>query len=205
VEYRLPALPYSFSALEPYIDTLTMEIHHDKHHEAYVHNLNVALEKHPDVAKIPLEELLCDLSLVPQDIKDAVRNNGGGHYNHSMFWKLMSPQGGGEPVGHVGKEIIKQFDDFDKFKSIFSLHAKQRFGSGWAWLSVDKKGGLIITSTANQDTPLIDGLVPVLGLDVWEHAYYLHYQNRRPDYIQAWWNVVNWEEVEKNYCAIVGR
>lgn len=204
MHYKLPELPYVVGALEPYIDALTMEIHHDKHHAAYVHNLNVALEKHPDVAIIPLEELLCDLNAVPEDIRDAVRNNGGGHYNHSLFWTIMKKDGGGQPVGKVQEEIIKQFGSFDQFKDIFNHKAKKVFGSGWAWLSVDTKGDLAITSLPNQDSPLSHGLVPIMGLDVWEHAYYLHYQNRRPDYIEAWWHVINWDEVEQNYRGIVG-
>lgn len=198
-KYTLPKLPYSYDALEPHIDSLTMQIHYTKHHQAYVDNLNAALDKHPELYDKPLEDLIKNLDSVPEDIRTTVRNNGGGHINHSFFWLIMSPKGGGQP-----KELVKQaidgcFGTFDAFKEKFNAAAKTRFGSGWAWLCLDKDGRLVVTSTPNQDSPLSDGLYPILGLDVWEHAYYLKYQNRRPDYITAWWNVVNWDQVEKNY------
>ena len=182
-----------------------MEIHHTKHHQGYVNKLNAALEKHPDVAQKSLEELLKNQEALPDDIRLAVRNNGGGHYNHSLFWRLMSSVGGGEPRGMVAEGIKRHFGSFDAFKQQFNAAAKTRFGSGWAWLSVDATGALQVTSTANQDTPLAENLQPIMGLDVWEHAYYLQYQNRRPDYINAWWNVINWDIVEENLRAIHGR
>lgn len=199
MEYTLPSLPYQYGALEPYIDTLTMEIHHTKHHQAYINNLNSALCDFPETKKRPLVDLLADLSSVPEQIRVAVRNNGGGTFNHSMFWKLMKHDGGGNPIGKVGEEIAKAFQNFEQFQDIFNTAAKTVFGSGWAWLSVNGNGDLLVTTTANQDSPLSAGLTPIMGLDVWEHAYYLKYQNRRPDYIQAWWHVINWEQVEENY------
>lgn len=199
--HTLPDLPYAHNALEPHIDARTMEIHHGKHHQGYVNNLNAALEGHPDLQNKSVEELLKDLNAIPEDIRTAVRNNGGGHANHSLFWPCMSPDGGGQPDGDLATAINATFGSFDGFKEQFSKAAATRFGSGWAWLCVDNNGKLVITSTPNQDNPLSDGLNPILGLDVWEHAYYLHYQNRRPDYIAAWWNVVNWEQVAKNYAA----
>jgi len=197
--HELPSLPYDFNALEPYIDAKTMEIHHGKHHQGYVNKLNNALEKHPNLQSKTVEELLKDLGSVPQEIRTAVRNNGGGHANHSLFWPCMSPNGGGTPGGELAEAINKKFGNFENFKEQFSGEAAGRFGSGWAWLCVDDNGGLQLLSTPNQDSPLSDGLDPILGLDVWEHAYYLNYQNRRPDYIKEWWNVVNWSQVEKNY------
>jgi superoxide dismutase, Fe-Mn family len=199
--HKLPNLPYDTNALEPHIDAKTMSIHHDKHHQGYVNNLNAALEKYPDLQNEALVELLADLEAIPADIRTAVRNNGGGHANHSLFWRCMSPQGGGEPQGNMAEAINKSFGSFDNFKEQFTKAAATRFGSGWAWLCVDGNSKLIVTSTPNQDNPVSEGLVPILGLDVWEHAYYLHYQNRRPDYIAAWWNVINWDEVAKNLAA----
>ena len=201
--HTLPALPYDFAALEPYIDTQTMQIHHGKHHQAYVNNLNAALDKHAELHKKTLEDLLRAINSVPEDIRTAVRNNAGGHHNHSLFWTIMAPAGkggGGEPGGALADAIKKTFGDFTKFKEQLAGAATSRFGSGWAWLAL-AGGKLEVSSTANQDSPLMDGKVPVLGLDVWEHAYYLKYQNRRPDYITAWWNVVNWPEVGKRYEA----
>jgi len=200
MSYTLPPLPYSFDALEPYIDAKTMEIHHDKHHNAYVTNVNKALESAPDFAKLSIEELCAQIGKVPENIRTAVRNNGGGHLNHSMFWKLMKKGGGGEPSGDLGGAITKAFGSFADFKTKFAAAGTTRFGSGWAWLLV-KDGKLAIESTANQDNPIMDGGKPVLGLDVWEHAYYLKYQNRRPDYIEAWWSVVNWAQAADNYAA----
>ena len=196
--HELPTLPYPYDALEPHIDGRTMEIHHGKHHAAYVNNQNKALEGHSDLQKKSITELLSDLNSVPESIRTAVRNNGGGHFNHSMFWKLMQRGGGGKPSGDLGDAIDAAFGSFDDFKTRFSQAGTTRFGSGWAWLHV-KGGKLQIDSAPNQDSPLMDGGKPILGLDVWEHAYYLNYQNRRPDYIQAWWNVVNWSAVEENY------
>ena len=195
--HQLPPLPYGFDALEPHIDAKTMEIHHDKHHAAYVNNLNAALEKHPDLQSKSIEDLLREINKVPEDIRTAVRNNGGGHMNHTMFWKLMGPKAGGSPSGALGDAIKAAFGSFDGFKEQFAKAGVGRFGSGWAWLLNDG-GKLSIVSTPNQDNPLMEGKTPILGLDVWEHAYYLKYQNRRPDYIGAWWNVVNWAEVNKN-------
>lgn len=199
--HELPKLPYSYEALEPHIDARTMEIHHTKHHQTYVNNLNAALEKHHNLQTKSVEELIKDLNAVPEDIRTAVRNNGGGHLNHSMFWPMMSSHGGGEPKGDLVAAIKSAFGDFASFKDQFSKAAAGRFGSGWAWLCIDKSGKLVINSTPNQDNPISDGLKPILGLDVWEHAYYLKYQNRRADYVAAWWNVVNWEQVAKNYGA----
>ncbi|MCI0454437.1 MAG: superoxide dismutase [Candidatus Dadabacteria bacterium] len=199
--HELPKLPYNYDALEPHIDARTMEIHHTKHHQTYVNNLNAALEKRPALQSKSVEELVKDLNAVPEDIRAAVRNNGGGHLNHSMFWHMMSPHGGGEPKGDLVSAIKSSFGDLAGFKDQFSKAATGRFGSGWAWLCLDKGRKLIINSTPNQDNPISDGLKPILGLDVWEHAYYLKYQNRRADYITAWWNVVNWAEVAKNYAG----
>jgi Fe-Mn family superoxide dismutase len=199
--FTVPPLPYAFDALEPYIDKLTMEIHHDKHHGAYVTNLNKALEQAPALQDKPVEKLLEDnCSIVPEQIQTAVRNNGGGHVNHSMFWQILAPGAGGSPVGNVAQAINSTFGTFDTFKEKFNAAATGRFGSGWAWLIKGSKG-LQIISTANQDSPIMEGHYPVMGLDVWEHAYYLKYQNRRPEYIAAWWNVVNWPEIEKRFNA----
>ncbi len=200
MSFTLPPLPYSFDALEPYIDAKTMEIHHDKHHNAYVTNLNKALESAPDLGKLSIEELCAQLGKVPDAIRTAVRNNGGGHLNHSMFWKLMKKGGGGEPSGDLGGAINSAFGSFADFKTKFAAAATTRFGSGWAWLLV-KDGKLVVESTPNQDNPIMDGGKGVLGLDVWEHAYYLKYQNKRPDYIEAWWSVVNWAQAAENYSA----
>ena len=194
--HQLPALPYDFGALEPHIDTQTMQIHHGKHHQAYVNNLNAALEKHPELQSKSVEDLIKGINGVPEDIRTAVRNNGGGHANHSMFWHLMAPHAGGAPTGPVADAIASSFGSFDAFKEEFAKAAMGRFGSGWAWVIQDG-ARISIMSTANQDNPLMEGKRAVFGLDVWEHAYYLKYQNRRPDYIGAWWNVVNWAEVNK--------
>ncbi len=198
--HELPSLPYGHDALEPHIDTRTMEIHHGKHHQGYVTKLNAALEKHGDLQGKSVEDLIGDINNVPEDIRGAVRNNGGGHANHSLFWQVMAPGGGGEPGGALADGINDAFGDFASFKTAFSNAAATRFGSGWAWLVLDG-GGLVVESTPNQDSPLMDGKTPILGLDVWEHAYYLNYQNRRPDYVAAWWNVVNWEEVARRLQA----
>jgi Fe-Mn family superoxide dismutase len=198
--YSLPSLPYAYDALEPHIDKRTMEIHHTKHHQTYITNVNKALEAHADLAAKPIDDLMRGLASVPESVRTAVRNNGGGHANHTFFWQIMGPNCGGEPKGAVAEAIKSAFGSFDNFKQQFTTAATGRFGSGWAWLSVDK-GKLVVESTANQDTPLSEGRTPVLGLDVWEHAYYLNYQNRRPDYITAFWNVVNWPEVEKRFGA----
>jgi Fe-Mn family superoxide dismutase len=199
--FTLPALPYAHDALEPHIDKMTMEIHHGKHHQAYITNLNKALESAPALASASLEELLANnCAAVPEAIRTAVRNNGGGHWNHSMFWQIMGPGKGGAPVGNLAAAITGAFGGFDAFKEKFSAAAVGRFGSGWAWL-IKNASGLEIISTANQDCPLMDGKFPVMGLDVWEHAYYLKYQNRRPEYIGAWWSVVNWQEAEKRFNA----
>ncbi|MBI2821811.1 MAG: superoxide dismutase [Acidobacteria bacterium] len=198
--FSLPPLPYSPDALEPHIDKMTMEIHHGKHHNAYVTNLNKALESAPDLANKTVEALLANnCGAVPENIRTAVRNNGGGHANHSMFWQIMVPKGGGKPVGKLAAAIDAAFGGFDSFKEKFAAAAVGRFGSGWAWLLKDQAGKLEISSSANQDSPLMEGKFPVIGLDVWEHAYYLKYQNRRPDYIAAWWDVVNWQEAEKRF------
>jgi len=200
-KHELPNLPYAFDALEPHIDARTMEIHHGKHHGGYVAKLNGALEQHPELLDVDLEELLGNLAGVPEGIRTAVRNNGGGHANHSLFWPLLSPNGGGDPMGPLGEAIRSAFGSVDSFKERFNDAAANRFGSGWAWLALDRSGGLQVLSTPNQDTPLMDGLTPVVGLDVWEHAYYLNYQNRRPDYIAAFWKVVNWEQANANFEA----
>jgi Fe-Mn family superoxide dismutase len=201
--FTLPPLPYAFDALEPYIDARTMEIHHGKHHAAYVANVNKALESAPGLSNRSLEELLANnCAAVPENIRTAVRNNGGGHANHSMFWLLMAPQpAGGKPVGQVAEAITATFGSFEKFREVFDQAAMTRFGSGWAWLVKSPGGKLDVYSTANQDSPIMEGKYPVMGLDVWEHAYYLKYQNRRADYVSAWWNVVNWQEVEKRFRA----
>ena len=199
--FTLPELPYENSALEPNIDAKTMAIHHDKHHQGYVNNLNAALEAYPDLQKKSVMELLSDLNSVPEEIRTAVRNNGGGHANHSMFWPSMSPKGGGVPSGKLGDAIDETFGSFDEFKAQFAKAGMTRFGSGWAWL-VFGADGLSIISTANQDNPISQGLIPLLGVDVWEHAYYLNYQNRRGDYLDAWWNVVKWDYVSASYTAV---
>jgi superoxide dismutase, Fe-Mn family len=198
--HELPPLPYPKDALEPHIDAQTMEIHHGKHHNAYVTNLNKAIAGKGDLENKPIEQLISNLSAVPEDIRTAVRNNGGGHANHSMFWKIMGPNAGGKPSGKLAEDINTAFGSFDAFKEKFEAGGAGRFGSGWVWLVV-KNGKLEIMSTANQDNPIMEGIKPVLGCDVWEHAYYLKYQNRRPDYLKAWWNVVNWSEVNKYYEA----
>ena len=197
--YTLPDLPYAYDALEPYIDEETMHLHHDKHHNTYVTNLNAAIEKHPELGEKKVEELLADFSSVPEDIQTAVRNNGGGHANHTFFWEILGPNAGGEPTGAIKEAIEETFGSFEDFKEEFKTAATGRFGSGWAWLVV-KDGKLAITSTANQDSPLMDGQTPVLGLDVWEHAYYLKYKNVRPDYINAFWSVVNWDKVNEYFA-----
>jgi Fe-Mn family superoxide dismutase len=199
--FELPPLPYAFEALEPHIDAMTMQIHHDKHHATYTTNLNKALEGHPNLAGKSIEELLGDLDAVPESVRTAVRNNGGGYANHNLFWTIMSPNGGGQPSGDLADAINDAFGSFDAFKEKVANAATTRFGSGWAWLYVDGSGKLAVSSTPNQDTPLMEGNTPILGLDVWEHAYYLKYQNRRPDYISAWWNVVDWDAVADNYAA----
>ncbi len=197
-KFELPDLPYAYDALEPTIDTDTMNIHHTKHHNTYVTNLNAALEGHADLQDKSLEDLISDLDALPEDIRTAVRNNGGGHANHSLFWEILSPEGGGKPSGALAEDIEKTFGSFEKFQEEFEQAAATRFGSGWAWLVLND-GKLEVMSTPNQDNPIMEGKTPLLGLDVWEHAYYLKYQNRRPEYIKAFWNVVNWEQVEKNY------
>lgn len=196
--YELPQLPYAYDALEPHIDKETMNIHHTKHHNTYVTNLNNAVSGKSDLENKSVEELISNMDAIPEDIRTAVRNNGGGHANHSFFWQIISPNGGGTPSGALAEAIDSKFGSFDSFKDEFAKAATGRFGSGWAWLVVDN-GELAITSTPNQDSPLMEGKTPILGLDVWEHAYYLNYQNRRPDYIQAFWNVVNWDEVGKHF------
>ena len=194
--HELPPLPYAYDALEPHVDEETMRIHHGKHHAAYITKLDAALEKHPDLQSKSLDELMGDLASVPEDIRTAVRNNGGGHWNHSMFWQVMGPNAGGDPTGKVAEAITASFGNFDSLKDQFAKAAVGRFGSGWVWVVVDGDT-LSVVSTPNQDNPLMDGKCAILGLDVWEHAYYLNYQNRRPDYVKAWWNVVNWVEVNK--------
>lgn len=199
--FTLPSLPYAFDALEPHIDAQTMQIHHGKHHQAYVTNLNAAVEKAPEIASWSLDQLNRDIAKVPESVRTAVRNNGGGHWNHSLFWTLMVPKSGGEPSGNVAGEITKAFGDFAKFRDAFKAAAVGRFGSGWAWLVANSDGSVAIESTPNQDNPLMEGKHALLGIDVWEHAYYLNYQNRRPDYVDAFWNVVHWGEVAKRYDA----
>jgi Fe-Mn family superoxide dismutase len=196
--FTLPALPYANDALEPHIDAKTMEIHHTKHHQAYVNNLNAAIEKAPELANKSLDDLMRGINSVPESVRTAVRNNGGGHWNHSLFWQIMGPGKGGEPTGKLADAIKSAFGDFAKFKEQFAAAGAGRFGSGWAWL-INDGGKLSITSTPNQDNPLMEGKTAILGLDVWEHAYYLKYQNKRPDYIAAWWNVVNWDAVAQRY------
>lgn len=198
--YTLPDLPYAYDALEPYIDVETMHLHHDKHHNTYVTNLNAAVEKHPELAEKSVEELISSMSTIPEDIQTAVRNNGGGHANHSFFWEILAPNAGGEPTGDLKAAIDETFGSFDELKAEFKTAATGRFGSGWAWLVLDN-GTLKVTSTANQDSPLMEGQTPVLGLDVWEHAYYLKYKNVRPDYIEAFWNLVNWEKANEIFSA----
>lgn len=199
MSFQLPPLPYSADALAPHIDARTMEIHHGKHHNGYVTNLNKALESAPDLASKSIEELLAnECAAVPEQIRTAVRNNGGGHANHSLFWKIMAPKGGGKPSGDVAGKIEEAFGSFDSFKEKFNNAAATRFGSGWAWLVQDGSGKMQVYSTPNQDSPLMQGHTPIMGLDVWEHAYYLNYQNRRPDYVSAWWNVVNWDQIAEN-------
>jgi superoxide dismutase, Fe-Mn family len=199
MKHILPELKYEHNALEPYIDEMTMSIHHGKHHAAYVNNLNAALEKYPELQEKSLEELLISLEAIPEDIKAAVRNNAGGHYNHSLFWSIMAPNAGGAPVGELAEKIKERFGSFEELKDLFGKAAVGRFGSGWAWLVISKAGSLEIISTPNQDSPISEGHKPLLALDVWEHAYYLKYQNRRPDYIKEWWNVVDWNEVSNRY------
>jgi Fe-Mn family superoxide dismutase len=208
--YELPPLTYANNALEPNVDARTMEIHHDKHHQAYITNANNALKDHADLLAKPVTELIADLTVVPEAIRTAVRNNAGGHANHTFFWTIMGPNGGGAPKGKLAEAITSKFGSFDAFKEAFEKAGATRFGSGWAWLVVNKAGELEVVSTANQDSPLMGKAVagvegtPVIGCDVWEHAYYLNYQNRRPDYLKAWWNTVNWDQAEKNYLAAKG-
>lgn len=202
--HELPALPYAFNALEPHIDAQTMEIHHDKHHAAYASNLNKALESAPDLQSKSVEDLLKDLASVPEGIRMAVRNNGGGHYNHTLFWSIMSPSGGGDPSGDLADAINSKFDSLDALKEAVNKAGMTRFGSGWTWVVVGSDGNLDVTSTPNQDSPVSGGATPILGIDVWEHAYYLNYQNRRAAYLGAWWNVVNWDEVASRYAAAKG-
>lgn len=202
--HELPKLSYDHAALEPHIDAQTMQIHHGKHHQAYVNNLNAALEGQADLQSKSIEDLVTNINSVPEKIRTAVRNNGGGHLNHTMFWEIMGPNAGGEPSGALAEEINSKLGGFAKFKEDFAKAGVGRFGSGWAWLVIDKNGALAITSLPNQDNPLMEGQKPVMGVDVWEHAYYLKYQNRRPDYLAAWWNVVNWSEVAKRYAKYRG-
>ena len=196
--YSLPSLPYPYDALEPYIDKMTMEIHHTKHHQGYINNLNSALEKYSEFHNLELEEILKNLNQLPEEIRTTVRNNGGGHYNHTLFWEIMKPNGGGEPKGKLKEEIEKNFGSFEEFKNLFSEIAIKHFGSGWAWLVITSDKKLKVYSLPNQDSPLMNGDIPIMGLDVWEHAYYLKYQNRRNEYVEAWWNIVNWDKVEDN-------
>lgn len=201
MSHTLPALPYAYDALEPHIDALTMEIHHSRHHQTYVTNLNAALADLPELAALPLEALLARIDSLPAQVQGAVRNHGGGHANHSLFWQVMSPQGGGEPDGELAAAIERDLGGLESFRQAFTQAALSRFGSGWAWLVVDGRGKLQVVSSANQDSPLMEGLTPILGLDVWEHAYYLKYQNKRPDYIAAFYNVIDWDEVARRYVA----
>ena len=198
--HELPPLPYDYTALEPIIDEKTMHLHHDMHHAAYVKNLNAALDKHPELPAKSAEDLIRDLNSVPEDIRSAVRNNAGGHVNHTMFWQIMKPKGGGDPSGDIAAQIKADFGDFESFKKLFNETTAKQFGSGWGWL-IFKAGKLAIVTTANQDNPISQGSYPILGNDVWEHAYYLKYQNKRPDYLAAWWNTVNWDEVNKRFAA----
>lgn len=202
--FELPQLPYPYNALEPHIDARTMEIHHSKHHAAYTNNLNNALQSAPDLQGKAIEDLLADLTAIPESIRAAVRNNGGGFANHGLFWTVMGPKAGGEPGGSLGSAIASAFGSIASFKEALSKAAIGQFGSGWGWLAVDTSGSLKVLSTANQDSPISMGMTPILGVDVWEHAYYLHYQNRRPDYVAAWWNVVNWAEVQARYDRAMG-
>ncbi|TVQ96525.1 MAG: superoxide dismutase [Deltaproteobacteria bacterium] len=202
--HTLPALPYAHDALEPHIDARTMEIHHSRHHQGYVNNLNAALEGHPALQEKALDELIADLDALPESIRTAVRNNGGGHHNHSLFWTVMGPGKGGTPTGAVADAISGTFGSFDTFKEQFKKAGATRFGSGWAWLSVDGSGALVVESTANQDSPVMHGNTPILGVDVWEHAYYLHYQNRRPDYLEAFFHVIDWDQVGANLARARG-
>ena len=202
--HELPALPYDFGALEPHIDEQTMHIHHGKHHAGYVRNLNAALEKHSGLADWPVEKLVAQLSEVPEDIRTAVRNNGGGHANHTLFWSIMGPNGGGNPTGDLADAISGAFGDFDSFKQQLTAAATGRFGSGWAWLTLDSGGKMSVESTPNQDNPLTEGRTPILGVDVWEHAYYLKYQNRRPDYLAAWFNTIDWNAVGQRHSEAIG-
>jgi Fe-Mn family superoxide dismutase len=201
MSFELPPLPYGYDALEPFIDVETMQIHHDKHHQTYTDKLNAVLEKYPDLQSKPVEELLKDLDSVPEEIRPAVRNHGGGYLNHSSFWLMMKKGGGGEPEGDLAEAIRGEFDSFEEFKKQFSAAAATVFGSGWAWLVKDSAGKLAIVKTPNQDSPISQEQFPLLGIDVWEHAYYLKYQNRRPEYIEAWWNIVNWDQVGENFKA----
>lgn len=203
MSHTLPALAYAYDALEPHIDALTMEIHHSRHHQTYITNLNAALAELPELAALPVDELLARFDSLPVSVQGAVRNHGGGHANHSLFWQVMSPQGGGEPGGELAEAITRDLGGLDAFKQAFTQAALSRFGSGWAWLVVDKAGRLQVVSSANQDSPLMEGLVPVLGLDVWEHAYYLKYQNKRPDYIAAFYQVIDWDEVARRYRQVL--
>lgn len=196
-KHVLPRLPYAYNALEPYIDEKTMSIHHSKHHQAYVDKLNAAIEKHPELSKKPLPDLLKNLNSVPEDIRTAVRNHGGGHFNHSLFWEMMAPKSGGEPKGEIAAAIKKEFVSFESFKQKFSDTAAAHFGSGWGWLAVNSEGKMLVYSTPNQDSPIMQNHSPLLGIDVWEHSFYLLYQNRKPEYIQNWWNVINWKKVEE--------
>jgi len=203
--YEVPPLPYDYSALEPYIDTQTMQLHHDKHHAAYVNNLNAALKDNSQFSSMNVDDLMRHIQDVPDSVRTAVRNNGGGHSNHSMFWQIMTPNGGGQPTGALASAIDSTFGSFEAFKTQFNDAGVKRFGSGWAWLVLDQSGKLSVISSANQDSPLMDGMYPVMGNDVWEHAYYLKYQNRRPDYLNAWWNVVNWDAIAQRYAQGGGK
>ncbi|SIN74481.1 superoxide dismutase, Fe-Mn family [Singulisphaera sp. GP187] len=200
-EYSLPPLPYDYDGLEPHISAKTMQFHHDKHHQAYVNNVNAALKDHPEHQGKPIEELIANLNALPEAIRTAVRNNGGGHANHSLFWLIMKPGGGGEPTGALAQAITSELGGFAAFKEALNKAGTTRFGSGWGWLVVGKDGKLAVTSTANQDSPIMEGQTPLMGVDVWEHAYYLDYQNRRPDYLTSWWNTLNWEEIGRRYDA----
>jgi Fe-Mn family superoxide dismutase len=204
VAYELAPLPYAYNALEPHIDEATMKLHHDKHHQTYVTNLNAAIDKHPELAAKSPEDLIRHLSAIPEDIRKIVQNSGGGHVNHTIFWQLMKPAGGGEPNGAIAAQIKADFGDFESFKKLFNETTAKQFGSGWGWL-IFQGGKLKIVTTANQDSPLSEGLFPILGNDVWEHAYYLKYQNRRPDYLAAWWNTVNWDEINKRFATAHGK
>jgi Fe-Mn family superoxide dismutase len=197
--FMLPPLPYAYNALEPHIDAETMKFHHDKHHAAYIKKLNEAVNKYPELAKQSVEDLVKNVDTLPEDVRKTIRNNGGGHLNHTMFWEIMSPNGGGQPTGTIAEAINKSFGSFSAFQEQFNEAGKNRFGSGWAWLVMDKNRQLAVTSTANQDSPLMEGSFPIMGNDVWEHAYYLKYRNKRDEYLKQWWNVVNWDEINKRY------